>query len=128
MSPESLNDLVKAYVERYTKQFEWGTDHVLREQDINFWAWEEFERLGNEEPETAWSAILAVLDYTADKYTLGNLAAGPLEDLIDAHGEQFIERIELFARQNPTFKELLGGVWQSSTPEVWARIVRAKGG
>ncbi len=50
------------------------------------------------------------------------LAAGPLEDLIEYHGPDFIGRIEDEARRSAIFRELLGEVWESSTPEVWGRI------
>ena len=126
MSPKSLSKLVDAYIERYSKQRQWSSDLVMQEIDVNFWAWEELERLVNEEPESAWAAILAVLSSTTDTHTLDALSAGPLEYLIDLHGKQFIERIEIFARTDPKFKALLGGVWQSSTADVWERVVRAQ--
>jgi hypothetical protein len=58
---------------------------------------------------------------------LGVLAAGALEDLIQFHGPNFIGHIEAESRRNPAFRRLLGGVWRSSTPEVWARVQRARG-
>lgn len=125
MTPESLHSLVLAYIERYKTQFTWGADGVLKETDINFWAWEEFERLTRAEPEEAWTAVLAVIDATDDEYTLGMLAAGPLEDLIDAHGQAFVDRIEQRASADSRFRSVLQGVWRSSTPQVWERIERA---
>jgi len=95
---------------------------VMKESEVNFWAWEEFERLTRDEPESAWSAILGVVVATDDEYTLAMLAAGPLEDLIDAHGEAFVERIEHIAAADAKFRSVLQGVWRSSTPEVWQRI------
>jgi hypothetical protein len=125
MTPESLQSLVLAYIERYKTQFTWGADGVLKENDVNFWAWEEFDRLTRSEPEEAWSAILAVIAATDDEYTLGMLAAGPFEDLIDAHGQAFVTRIEQKAIEDSRFRSVLQGVWRSSTPEVWERIERA---
>jgi hypothetical protein len=116
MSPESLQKLVDAYIERFAKQYQWDKDLVLREHDVNFWAWEEFECLVDDSPDEAWQAILAVLESTSDKYILGILAAGPLEDLIDRHGTAFVEQIEQRARDDQRFQELLCGVWKSSTP------------
>jgi len=126
MDSTVLSRLVDAYVERHAKQFQWDRDLVLREQDTNFWAFEEFDRLVRRQPEDAWEAVLAVLAATTDEYTLSNLAAGPLEDLINQHGEAFIDRIETLARCEPRFQELLCGVWRGSTPEIWHRVVRAR--
>ena len=126
MNPESPRSLVLAYIERYTGQFTWGADGVLKENDVNFWAWEEFERLTREDPEGAWVAILSVMEATSDEYTLGMLAAGPLEDLIDTHGEALVKRIEQKAAEDSRFRAVLQGVWKSSTPEIWERIERAQ--
>jgi len=127
MEPAELNRLADAYVERYTNQFQWGSDGVLRETDLNWWAWEEFERLTHEAPEEGWAAILAVVERTEDEYTLSILGAGPLEDLIEYHGPAFIERIEERARTDVRFRSVLQCVWRSSTPDVWARVEAAQG-
>jgi hypothetical protein len=128
MEHAELVRLSDAYIERYTKQFVWGPDQVLREQGLNWWAWVEFERLTREAPEEAWAAILAVIERTGDEYTLEMLGAGPLEELIENHGPAFLERIEDQARANARFRGVLQCVWESSTPEVWARIQAAQGG
>jgi hypothetical protein len=58
---------------------------------------------------------------------LQHLAAGPLDDLLAAHGSALIERIETEARRNPAFNLLLGGVWQNTmSPDVWGRIQAAR--
>jgi hypothetical protein len=93
----------------------------------HWWAMERFMNLYEiSQAEDAWSAILEVLSMEPSQQVVGMLAAGALEDLIEDWGPQFIERIELQARQNPAFRHLLGGVWRSSTPEVWQRIERAR--
>jgi len=77
-------------------------------------------------PELAWSSILLVLerigaDVSDRRFAV--LAAGPLEDLMDNHGEAFIDRVETEAHRNPAFALLLGGVWRSTIPNgVWERI------
>jgi hypothetical protein len=58
---------------------------------------------------------------------LAVLAAGPLENRIYRYGPEFIERIERESRRDTPFRDLLGGVWQSGTPEVWARVQKAQG-
>jgi hypothetical protein len=97
------------------------TDHAL------WWAVQKFFDLDHENPEACWQAILTVLAREPSQKVLGVLSAGPLEDLLHHHGPQFIDRIEVEARDDPAFKELLCGVWQSSTDEIWARVQRARG-
>ncbi|WP_395790959.1 DUF6869 domain-containing protein [Aquimonas sp.] len=80
------------------------------------------------DPEEIWQVILAVLDRTPSDIVLGNLAAGPLEDLVKCVGDQFVDRIELEARRSPAFRTLLGGVWRSGSDIVWSRIEKARGG
>jgi hypothetical protein len=80
------------------------------------------------DPEDAWQIVLAVLSQKPSDEVIGILAAGPLEDLIQDQGAKFIERIENEARKNPAFRRLLGGVWQSGTPDVWARVEKARAG
>ena len=99
-----------------------GIDHPL------WWAIDKFFELVPEQPQDCWQAILAVLDRTSSEKVLSTLGAGPLEDLIHEHGPEFIGNIEFEARENPPFKELLARVWESSTPEVWARVQKARGG
>jgi hypothetical protein len=80
------------------------------------------------DPEEIWQVILAVLDRTPSDIVLGNLAAGPLEDLVKHVGDQFVDRIELDARRSPAFRTLLGGVWRSGSDSDWSRIEKARGG
>jgi hypothetical protein len=78
-----------------------------------------------EQAERCWACILRVLEKSSDENVLGALAAGALEDLIHHHGPLFIDRIEFEAKHDPQFRALLGGVWESSTADVWARVQRA---
>lgn len=79
------------------------------------------------DPEDAWHVILRVFGHRPSEEVLGLLAAGPLEDLIEYHGEQFIDRIESEARESEAFKQLLCGVWPSHSKELWARVEDARG-
>lgn len=114
----------------------WATAYIevvqlpISNQDKSplWWAIERFilpEHL--QEAEDAWEAILEVLKRQPPAEVIGMLAAGPLEDLINDWGPTFIDRIETEARKNPAFHHLLGGVWKSSTPEVWQRIESIRG-
>jgi hypothetical protein len=67
-------------------------------------------------------SMTCVLARKPSDAVLGSLAAGPLEDLIRYRGPTFIDRIEDGARRNTAFRALFGGVWGSSTPDVWNRV------
>lgn len=95
--------------------------------------------LVQDDPPAAWQAIKLVVERYAegDLYSksrneaqaiVGNTAAGPLENLLAAHGPQFIELVEVAARQDRRFKWALACVWQNSmTDEVWSRVQKAAG-
>ena len=81
---------------------------------------------GDVDPEDCWSALLAVVGKTTDEWVLGMLSAGPLEDLLEYSGTQFIERIETETLRNSTFCWMLHQTYASGPPEVWARIEAAR--
>lgn len=89
-----------------------------------FWAWEQVNETVNDSPEEGWPLILALVEAAPNDLILANVAAGPLEDLIVQHSEQFIDRIEVMARQNAKFRKSLTGVWcEGDIPnEIYQRI------
>jgi Family of unknown function (DUF6869) len=91
-----------------------------------WWAIERFLELEQNDPENCWLAILEVLSLDPPQKVLGALSAGPLEELIELYGEEFIDRIEETARRDSKFRKLLCGVWQSGSDEVWNRIVEIR--
>lgn len=95
--------------------------------DPRFAAIMELDRLAHDEPELAWDLILRILAQDQSDHVMQILSAGPLEDLIQYHGPAFIERIEARAKEDANFRNLLGGVWESSTPDVWSRIEKVRG-
>ncbi len=112
-----------AYIEIYSIEQKIGTNHPL------WWAVERtFHCLRREHAEELWDFVLLVVSKRPSERVLSCLAAGPLEDLIAYDGKYFIDRIELFARQDSAFKDLLGGVWQNRTPaDIWSRVERCRG-
>lgn len=114
---------VTAYIEAQSSPQPALDDHP------QWWAIKRFMDLNDlESAEEAWRAILQVVARQPPERVVGMLAAGPLEDLIQCWGPQFIERIEQAAWRSADFRALLGGVWESGVPEVWARIQRAASG
>jgi len=91
-----------------------------------FWAIDKFFELNESDPELCWKGILEILYREKSNEIMQTLADGPLQDLIESHGPGFIDRIEGQVREDPEFKLLLSGVWESSTPEIWARVEAAR--
>jgi len=121
MPPNEIAAWASAYVEAQMLQDIPG-DHPL------WWAIERFMLVDTSTlPEDCWAAILEILSRNPPQEVIGVLAAGPLEDLIRCHGPAFIERIETESRRNKVFRHLLGGVWQNTSPEIWARIQKSRG-
>jgi hypothetical protein len=67
------------------------------------------------EPERAWPVILALIEAAPNEEALAFVAAGPLEDLIQSHGNDFADRIIERARRDPRFRSALRDVWAGST-------------
>jgi hypothetical protein len=125
-SEEQLDEWVEAYVlahrERPTTAEQQADAAFASEPVYSFF-------LGAEpQPEAIWCFILKVVAKRPSEWTLGMLAAGPIEDLIGVCGDDFIERIEAEARRDPVFRRTLHGVWRTTSSEdVWARVVAARG-
>ena len=125
MDAPDCRRLLEDWRRYYEKQLPLTDEHNC---DLpEFWAVMKLDDLAHDEPDTAWLLILELVRQRLPDNAFGTLAAGPLEDLIRYHGPNLIERVEMEARSNPEFRRLLGGVWESSTPEVWARIENARG-
>jgi hypothetical protein len=123
MTSEEIGVWASAYIEIQQDQKRWNADDPL------WWSVERFlvRYSMAAQPEDCWRAILEVLRRRPPDCVINVLAAGPLEDLIDKCGPEFIDRIEAEARGDPAFRHLLGGVWKSSTDAVWARVEKARG-
>jgi hypothetical protein len=93
------------------------------EHERNFWAFMRLSDLIRSDPEAAWSVIEKMLERDTSDVILSNVGAGPLENLLVAHGTRFIDRIEKRAKSDTTFKKVLGTVWKNAMSEdVWLRV------
>jgi hypothetical protein len=74
-------------------------------------------------PEVVWRLVLLMIEESPDEL-LGNIAAGPLEDLLCHNAPRFIERVEERASRDPRFRRCLGGVWgwTGIPKELWPRL------
>jgi len=100
------------------------------EREKHWWAVEQvmdWDLKSSGDPEMLWQFILKTYKRKLSDRALGNLAAGPLEELISKFGSKYIDRIEKLAREDEQFNYLLGGVWQlNATPEIWSRVERVR--
>jgi len=119
MTSEELDRWASAYISFQLDGLRPSAAHPL------WWAVELF--MSEPGAERCWAAILTILAKEPPDPVIEMLAAGPLEDLIEYAGARYIDRIETEARRNPAFRSLLGGVWKSSSPEIWGRVEAARG-
>lgn len=119
---------LEAWIAGYIEAQSLG-DHINPEHSC-WWAVDRFMDVltSREAAEAAWSATLGILARKPPGQVLANLAAGPLEDLINYWGPSYIDRIEQSAWDNVQFRNLLTGVWESSSAEIWSRVQRAASG
>lgn len=90
-----------------------------------------------EEPELTWQAIILVMGHyptedffsenkTEAQQVCGVLSAGPVEDLLSYHGDEYIDQFEALAKCDRRMGWLLGGTWQfRMSDEIWDRVCRA---
>ena len=122
MDSDELTRLVKAWIKfQYAEEASpWKTQLL--------WAEHTLWQLTEDDPERAWQLILTILQEDSSDIILQNLSAGPLEDLLSAHGDRFIDRVEQEAEHNKRFQTLLGGVWQNEISNaVWQRVQAVAG-
>lgn len=117
----SDEDIARVWLSYHT----WVVDHPYRpnlsdaeeEQDDalrevhGWWALEAVWDLTQSHPERLWHIIVRMVELADDDRLLGNIAAGPLEELLCAHPYLFIDRVEAAARSSLRFRRCLSGVW-----------------
>ena len=98
--------------------------------DDLIWAHAVLDEICNQAPAECLRLILRILERDPSDFIAGNLAAGPLEDLLCRHGPEVIDSVESEATSVPRFRDLLGGVWRNVIREdIWDRLqaLRAPG-
>jgi len=120
--PKTMDELVVGWIALATAQ----ADGPKVDVEEVFWAWEAASDLTKDHPDLALQFVLKVFEKGMSEKMLSMLAAGPLEDLLERNGAVVIDRIETMARQDPKFRDLLGGVWQNAmSNDLWQRVERA---
>ena len=79
-------------------------------------------------PEELLAFCLRAIRKAENGWQVGLIAAGPLEELLGAHGPAVIARIEDQARRAPRIAYALTGIWQPEgcDPDIWARVEAAR--
>lgn len=82
-----------------------------------------------DEPEDCWLFIQTACRLPLSDEQLGLLGAGVFEDLMDAYGVDFIERVEQAAAESPNVRAVVSGAWtMSMEQEVATRIEAMQSG
>ena len=96
----------------------------------DWWAWEEVDDIVHHDPPAAaWTVVLEMVR-RAPEELVGDIAAGPLEDLVKRRGVELIDELETAARREPRVRQALGGIWirWGALPDaIIARLIRASG-
>jgi hypothetical protein len=107
-SPE-IQEMAEAWLTK--REQDWTDDH------------ERLYGMMHSDPDRALATILAIMQMTDDMELLFDLAAGPFEDFLGAHGETYVDTIHTLALEQRRLREVLDGVWQGAMPKlIWRRI------
>ena len=66
----------------------------------NWWAYEKLESLCSKDPDEAWKTIVSLVNLAETDCLLGDIGAGPLEDLLRTFGPVLIEQVEIEMANN----------------------------
>jgi hypothetical protein len=80
--------------------------------------------LPHDEPEDCWRFIRFACDLSPTDDQLGLLGAGILEDLMDYHGLDFLDRVEAAAKESPLMQTVVDAVWTMSMDPYVARAFK----
>jgi hypothetical protein len=128
MDDQQREKIVRAWISAWLWRDQNPGWHERDDAHPDDWVLDELDDLCHTDPDTTFEVILEILKADSTPSIMEVLAAGPLEDLLARHGPLVIDRIEKQAREEPLFRDLLGGVWQNSTdPVVWHCVVAIRG-
>jgi len=97
----------------YLKHYETGDDSLA-------WAFSTVNGIILRDAERGWAITLALIANACTDNALGYVAAGPLEEMLEVHGNTIIDRVEDLARSEPKFRRALSFVtcFKDSMPET----------
>ena len=120
MEMVELNKWVDAYIEVHE------SGNSADEHHSCYWAIEKFADMEMDHPDLNWAAMLQIVSKTTSDSVLHALADGPLEELVELHGEEYISKIEKVAQSNLDFRLLLRELIETTNKDIWNRILRAR--
>ena len=120
MEKEELNEWVNAYIEVHKSENSSNEDHSC------YWAIEKFADMEMDHPDLNWAAMLQIISLTTSDTVIHSLAAGPLEELVELHGVEYIDQIEKTAQTNLNFRLVLRELIETTDKNIWSRILRAR--
>ena len=82
-------------------------------------------RLPDTEPEDCWRFIRIATELPLSENQLGLLGAGVFEDLMDAHGADFLDRVEVAAKESPAMQSVVDAAWTMSMDPYVAHVFKA---
>jgi hypothetical protein len=110
----SIEQIVDGYWRNY--QLAAGGRQQRLDADEWFWAWIEVDNEVRYPTPRTFALLLSLVDSAKDDQALAYVGAGPIEDLINWHGADFLDQIEEAAGRDHAFRTALSGVRVS--PEV----------
>ena len=120
MEMEEINAWVDAYIEVH------DSDSANDEHHPCYWAIEKFADMEMDFPDLNWAAMLQIISTTTSDSVIQSLAEGPLEELVELHGVEYIDKIEKEAQSNLNFRLLLRELIETTDKTIWNRILRAR--
>ena len=122
MNEREMNRIVDAWIAG--QDAEDGTPA----DEANWWAFSQvMDWVLKGEADLLWQFILTTYKRDLSDRVIAALAAGPLEDLLAKHGQNYIDQVEQLAGRDERFNRLLGGVWRNSmTDAIWDRVQSAR--
>ena len=120
MNKTDFDNWIKAYIDLF------DNNNAPDEHHPSYWAVEQFADFEADNPEDCWAAILGIIAKKPSPRILAKLASGPMEELLELHGKDYIDRIESEAARNPDFRDMLHSLWEITNEEIWRRVLRAR--
>jgi len=101
-----------------------GTSEGFPNNEASLLAFEEVCYLAEHHPERAWQFILIAIDeFKSNEEKLNQIAASPLEDLLNFHGENIIGLVEKEASNNPVLSNMFCSMYKGKiNSEIWNKI------
>lgn len=90
--------------------------------DHDFWAWVVANELVEAQPARGWRVVCALVGAAPPGEVLGDVGAGPLEDMIRRH-PTYHAQIVSRAKRDPKFRQCLGNVWDMHLTKSMREVV-----